>query len=188
MPRLNKSKKVKTLIDRLDACPDGNAGWREFENVCIEVLSFLFVPPLTGPRIQPRTLSGVQRRDAIFPNRNFDSSSNNWGKFYTELGARMILFEFKNYGRMTKIKRDEINQARSYMREAMGRLAIIICNKKPDISAYRERLIIFNGKGKEVILFITKDQLKEMLFIKERGEDPSDLIMDLLESFYTEQE
>jgi hypothetical protein len=188
MPRWNKSKIIKALIDRLDACPNGNSGWREFEDVCIEILSFLFVPPLVRPRIQPRTLSGVQRRDAIFPNRNFDPSSNNWGKLYIELGARMILFEFKNYGSKTKIKRNEVTQTHSYMREAMGRLAVLVSNKKPEGSAYRERLTIFNGRGKEVILFITKDDLKEMLYIKERGEDPSDLLMDLLESFYMEQE
>jgi hypothetical protein len=37
-------------------------------------------------------------------------------------------------------------------------------------------------------LFVTVDHLKEMLFIKERGEDPSDLIMDLVERFYVQHE
>lgn len=188
MPSQNPSKTIKELIDRLDACPDGTAGWRDFEDICIEILSYLFVPTLVKPTIQPRTLSGGQRRDATFPNRNFDATLNNWGKLFVELGARIILFEFKNYGRSTHIKRNEVTQAHSYMRAPMGRLAILVCNKKPHASAYRERLTIFNGRGNEVILFITKEELKEMLYIKERGEDPSDLIMDLLESFYTEQE
>jgi hypothetical protein len=169
---------VKDLIKRLDACPAGVAGWSEFEDICMEALTYLFVPPLSKPIIQPRTLSGVQRRDAIFPNRNISGASNNWSFLYKELQARMILFEFKNYGK-AKVGKNEVDQAHSYMREQMGRLAIIICNKDPHVSAYRERLTIFNGRGKEVILFITKEQLKEMLYIKERGEDPSDLIIDL---------
>lgn len=187
MPRQNKSRTIKSLICKLDKCPEGKPGWKDFEDICVEILSFLFVPPLVKPRMQARTLSGVQRRDAIFPNRNFDSS-NHWGRLYTELKARMILFEFKNYGKGSKIGKEEVNQAHSYMREPMGRLAIIVCNKKPDASAYRERLTIFNSKGKEVILLITKEELKEMLYIKERGEDPADLLLDMLESFYIEQE
>jgi hypothetical protein len=39
-----------------------------------------------------------------------------------------------------------------------------------------------------LILFLTKDHLKEMLFIKERGEDPGDLIVDLVERFYLQHE
>jgi hypothetical protein len=39
-----------------------------------------------------------------------------------------------------------------------------------------------------VILFITKDKLEEMLYIKERGDDPGDLIMDEIEWFYLQHE
>jgi len=39
-----------------------------------------------------------------------------------------------------------------------------------------------------VILFVTTEQLIEMLFIKERGEDPSDLIIDMIERFYLQHE
>jgi len=40
----------------------------------------------------------------------------------------------------------------------------------------------------KVILFVTKENLKEMLFIKERGDDPADLIVDLVEWFYLQHE
>jgi hypothetical protein len=35
---------------------------------------------------------------------------------------------------------------------------------------------------------MTTEQLIEMLFIKERGEDPSDLIIDIIELFYLQHE
>ena len=75
--------KSDELVIRINKCPPGNKGWREFEDICIETLTYLFVPPLLPPRIQTRTLSGVDRRDAVFPNRNFDLS-NNWGKLFNE--------------------------------------------------------------------------------------------------------
>jgi hypothetical protein len=174
-----------SLRRRLEGCPAGMAGWKEFENGCIDTLRYLFVPPLTEPIIQPRTYSGIDRRDAVFPNRNIEAT-NNWGHLYKELNARMILFEFKNYEK-EEIGKEETNQTRNYLTRPMGRLGIICCNRLPNSSAHIKRNSIFSEEGK-VILFVTIDHLKEMLFIKERGEDPSDLIMDMVERFYLQHE
>jgi hypothetical protein len=176
---------VVSLRHRLENCPAGMAGWREFENVCIDTLKYLFVPPLKEPIIQPRTYSGIDRRDAVFPNRNIEAV-NNWGHLYKELNARMILFEFKNYDKES-IGKEETNQTRNYLTKPMGRLGIICCNRIPNNSAHIKRNSIFSEEGK-VILFLTPNNLKEMLFIKERGEDPSDLILDMVERFYLQHE
>ncbi|WP_437644275.1 hypothetical protein [Sorangium sp. So ce362] len=173
------------LRQRIKHCPPGRPGWREFENICIEALRFLFVPPLHEPHIQPRSYSGIDRRDAVFPNRNI-GSSNTWGQLYTELAARMILFEFKNYD-SEEIGKEETNQTRNYLTAPMGRLAIMCCNKIPDRAAHIKRNTIFSEERK-VILFLTRDHFLEMLAIKERGDDPSDLIMDLVERFYLQHE
>jgi hypothetical protein len=182
---------VNIFIQQLDACPLGTAGWNQFENLCTEILKFLFVPPLNEPTRQPRTYSGVNRRDAIFPNRNISAtdiaSSKNWYHLFLELTARMILFEFKNYD-VTEIGHEEVNQTRNYLTEPMGKLAIMICSKPPNDSAHRQRNSIYSSAEKKVILFITKEHLKEMLAMKERGEQPSDLIVDLIEMFYIQHE
>ncbi len=177
--------RVTDLIGRLDACPRGSAGWSAFEDVCIAILEFLFVPPLTRPVIQARTLSGTNRRDVVLPNRNF-GERNNWGVLLSELNARMILFEFKNYD-ATEIGHEEVIQTDNYLTEPMGKLAVMICSKIPDDGAHIQRNTIYS-RHRKVILFLTKDHLKEMLFIKERGEDPSDLIVDLVEKFYLQHE
>lgn len=179
---------INDFIRELDSCPCGSSGWLQFEDLCTEILKFLFVPPLNNPTIQPRTYSGVNRRDAIFPNRNVTPDSNrNWNLLYNELHARMILFEFKNYD-ATEIGHEEVNQTRNYLTEPMGKLAILVCNKLPNDSAHRQRNSIYSSEEKKVILFITKEELKEMLLIKERSEDPSDLIVDLVEKFYLQHE
>lgn len=181
---------VNTFIQRLDGCPQGSAGWSQFENLCTEILEFLFVPPLNPPTRQARTYSGVNRRDAILPNRNFtandDASAKNWHHLFLELNARMILFEFKNYD-TTDIGHEEVNQTRNYMTAPMGRLSIMVCSKDPVVSAHRQRNTVFSAEQK-VILFISKEQLKEMLAMKDRGEQPSDLIIDLVERFYIQHE
>lgn len=177
--------RVIDLVYRIDGCLTGEKNWREFEDLCLEILEFLFVPPLVRPIIQPRTYSGTNRRDAVFPNRNFDEK-HGWGLLLRELEARMVLFEFKNYG-TTDIGNEEVIQTDNYLTQPMGRLAIMICSKIPQNSAHIQRNTIYS-RNRKIILFLTKEHLKEMLFIKERGEDPCDLIVDLVERFYLQHE
>jgi hypothetical protein len=177
--------RAKDLARRLDECPLGRAGWREFEDACIEALEWLLVPPLTKPIIQPRTINGTERRDAVFPNRNLVPDTN-WGYLHQKLDAELILFEFKNYD-SDEIAADEVSQTGGYLRKSMGRLAILCCSKAPIRAAHHKRNTIYSENG-QVILFLTRDQLKEMLFIKERGEEPSDLILDLIDRFKLEHE
>lgn len=101
------------LIQRLNECPVGRTGWRQYEDICTEILKFLFIPPLQEPQIQARTLSGIDIRDAIFPNRNSDQQSI-WGQLRHELDARLILFEFKNYD-SENIGSSEVDQIRNYL-------------------------------------------------------------------------
>jgi hypothetical protein len=177
--------RAKDLIDRLYLCPKGRVGWKDFEDICIKILCYLFVPPLSQPKIQSRTYSGIDVRDAVFPNRNFDSL-NIWGELLRELEARLILFEFKNYDK-EEMGKEEVDQTRNYLTAPMGRLAIVCCNKPPNEAAHRRRNSIFSSE-KKVILFLTPDHLEEMIFRKERGEDPADLIMDMVEEFYLQHE
>lgn len=176
---------VSELCDRLIACPAGTPGWREFEDICIDILQYLFSENLQPPMIQQRTISGSIRRDAVFPNRN-RNSNNGWGLLFDELDARLILFEFKNYEK-EEIGKEELDQINSYMNKPMGRLGLLVCNKQPNRAAHIRRNTIYSEQSK-VILFLTKEHIIEMLQIKERGEDPADLIVDLVEQFYLQHE
>ena len=98
----------------------------------------------------------------------------------------MVLVEFKNYD-TEEIGKEEVNQTRNYLRKPMGKLAILVTNKVPGDAAHVRRNTIFSEDG-TVILFITTQHLIEMLDIKERGEDPADLIMDTIERFYLQHE
>jgi hypothetical protein len=176
---------LSDLVQRLRDCPSGLLGWKEFEDVATEILTYLFVPPLETPHIQPRTYSGIDRRDAVFPNRSFTGSSP-WALLYKELDARLILFEFKNFDK-DEIGKDEVNQTRNYLTTPMGRLAILCCNKQPAAAAYIKRNTIYS-EDRKVVLFVTGDDLEEMIYIKDSGEDPANLLMDLIERFYLSYE
>lgn len=178
------------LAKKLDACPKGKAGWKQFEDICTEILEYLFMPPLGKPIEQARTCSGVNRRDMIFPNRCIEMGNTpaekNWHLLYKELDARMVLFEYKNYDR-NAIGKDEVCQSAIYLTKTLGRLGVVVGSKLPNKSAHRQRNTIYSN-DKKVILFMTKKHLTEMLDMKVRGEEPSDLIIDLVESFYVQHD
>lgn len=173
------------LVKALRACPSGLSGWKAFEDAAVEILKYLFVPPLAAPHIQPRTFSEIDRRDAVFPNRAF-SGDGPWAQMYKELDARMVLFEFKNYDK-TEVGKDEVNQTRNYLTKPMGRLAILCCNKPPVDAAHTKRNTIFS-EDQKVILFVTADDLEEMVNMKVNGDDPGYFLVDLVERFYLSYE
>lgn len=173
------------LRRRLDACPPGAAGWTEFERVGVLAMEYLFVPPLQPPRVQRRTLSGAERRDAVFANRQRDPSSN-WGLLHADYHARMILTEFKNYDK-EEIGPEQVMQTSGYMRPEWGQLAIMCCSKKPTTLAHIHRNAIYS-REKKIILFVTAGHLREMLDIKDRGQDPSDFILDSVEELLLQQD
>ena len=185
-PTTDPKSYPKALQERLRTCPMGQVGWQEFEEVCVEVLQFLFVPPLAPPVVQARTISGAERRDAVFTNLN-DLSDNAWGFLFRRFNAFLIPFEFKNYDKMD-IGKDEVLQVSSYLRkESMGSLAFLCGSKQPSQSAYIKRRSIFVEEGK-VILFCTKNDLAKMLVLKMNDKDPSEMILQLLSAFFIEQE
>jgi hypothetical protein len=88
---------------------------------------------------------------------------------------------------MTEVGKEEILQVKNYLTGPMGKLAIICSTKLPNKAAHIKRNTIFSN-DETVILFLTKEKLEEMLYIKERGEEPADLIMDEIEKFYLQHE
>lgn len=98
----------------------------------------------------------------------------------------MVLVEFKNYDSQ-EIGKDEVNQTRNYLTKPLGRLALMISTKEPNHAAHLKRNSVYSEDGK-VIVFLSAEHLKEMLYMKEREEDPADLIMDAVERFYIEWE
>ena len=172
------------LLDQLDACPTGLPGWRTYEDVATSILTFLFVPPLSGPRVQPRSFSGIDRRDAVFGNRNMTPDTI-WGQLRLELDARMPLFEFKNFE--GEVGKDEVDQTRNYLTGAIGRFAVVCSRKPPDRQGLLRRNQAFT-QDRKVILFLSDEDLKEMLRMKESGADPALFLMDLVELFYLQHE
>ena len=172
---------AETFRQRLRHCPSGAAGWKEFEEVCREILEYLFCPPLDRAKPRPSQHGGIDRHDVAFPNwvRAMD---NPWGRVYERLRAYLVVASFKNYDQ-DDLNGGEVDHAGGLLNAHMGNLALLVTRETPGDAARSARNTIFDNSGK-VVLFLTSDQLLEMLYRKERGDEPGVLITDLLDVFY----
>lgn len=168
----------RTLIERLTHCPAGREGWREFEEVGAEILAAAFCPPLKRPRLQVQTMSGLERRDALFSLR---AVPHNWQELRHEFDANFLLCEFKNYAE--PFGKDEVNQTRNYLKKTVGRIGIIFSRKGPNDGAKKMRNSVY-AEEKKVILFFDDHQLTELLRLKSARQDPLDLLQDAIDEFY----
>jgi hypothetical protein len=175
-----------TLESQLAACPRGKAGWARYEEICTGILATAFAPPLRPPRRQTRTLYGLERRDALFPLRGAPGA---WEAIRREFDANFLLVEFKNYAR--KFGKEEVNQARNYLRTTIGRLAIVCSRVGPDDGALRMRNSIF-AQERKMILFFGDAELAELL--RRRAADPGgnrlvvEFVQATIEDFYVTYE
>jgi len=174
--------KINNLISKLKDCPEGKKGWKDYENICIEILNYLFVPPLKEPRIQSRTESGLDVRDALYPNR---SNHPNWQFIRGDYDAKYIVFEFKNYSTTddtSGIDKIVVNQVRNYLKQTIGKIGFVCSKKHPNSSGLQEQREAF-VEDKKLILFLNNEHLIEMLMKKYRKEEPSDIIVELIDEF-----
>lgn len=172
------------LHERLTKCQPGRPQWREFEQVCVDILTEVFVPPLKLSRDgeQLRTLSGLERRDALFGLRGV---KDGWEEIRQEFDANFLLCEFKNYSEL--FGKNEVNQTRNYLKRTIGRLGMILSRKGADSSAFKMRNSIY-AEEKKVILFFEDRHLIELIKLKTANQNPLDLIQDAIDDFYISHE
>jgi len=173
--------KIQGLIKRLVECPEGKSGWKEYEDICIEIINHIFVPPLSEPKIQSRRENGIDIRDAIYPNRA--QKNENWSFIRTDYDAKYIVFEFKNYSEKgSNIDKHVLLQIDDYLKKTIGRFGIVLSKKKPNLSGLEKRKDLYIENNK-LVLFLNNEDLIEMLLRKHKNLDPSDVIIDMIDEF-----
>lgn len=171
------------LENQLINCPLGNSGWSQFEEICENIFYYLFVPPLRASQSQVRTIDGRNIRDIIFPNRNI-GVNDFWTRMYHQYSAYYIVIECKNYD-STDITSTQVEQLSTYLRDSrpvLGNFGLLLCSKTPNNSAI-QRQIMEMSSNNNLIVFITKEDLLEMIALKRSGQSPESFIENNIDSF-----
>lgn len=165
------------LRQRLRECPTGKEYFAAYESAAGDIWDHLFVPSLKRLGRQRSTDDGEQRRDGLYRNGR---GKPFWQRVAHDYNASLIVVDYKNAGRA--ITTPVINDVRKYANRAVGQCIFVITRQGIAKAARAAAHRIFGEDG-PVILVITDAELLEVIERKERGEDPEDILEDLLDDF-----
>ena len=167
------------LAGLLHDLPPGNNHWREYEDICIDILNHVFNNTLGTPTIQSTSDDQLDRRDAIYPILNGNSF---WDAIRSDCRTRLVVAEFKNY--TEPIAQKEVESIQQYLFVKGLRTFGILCSRKlPSQSAKLARRRAWMEFDK-LIVMVSDAELTEMLQLHAIGEDPSSIIDDQLNEFF----
>lgn len=161
------------FINVLSQCPVGIENWKKYENICKEILTYLFVPPLSQPIEQSSTENRLHRRDLIF-HIPYDSSGF-WKHVQNRYFSEALIVECKNYS--YPIEGNEIIIFSKYLGNyRLGNFGIILSRHDPSDSAKKEMVRLWRDEQK-LILCLNDADIERMVSLKENSQDP-ELVVD----------
>ena len=170
--------RAHALLARLKECSPGHKEAKAFEGLCVELLEYLFVPPLARVVPQSARSDGHDIRDAVLPN---SAGGYFWESIRREFDAKHVVVEFKNYAEA--VGKDEVNQLRQYLgRKSLGRFGLLMSRRPPSESALTARSDAYDGQS-ILILFIDDSVVEELVDARSQGRDPSEILQDITERF-----
>lgn len=178
--RVELDKKGEDLCGRLRGLKPGKVDgrWKIYEDLCLEIIEYLFADALPERKTQKRTDDGLNRFDLIC---RLSPASQFWEFISDHLNTRYVLFEFKNY--LGNIKQGQILTTEKYLlSQALRNVAIILTRKGADKGAKTMIAGAMRDVGKLMIV-LDDDQVCEMLHAKQRGDDPTDMLFSLTDDF-----
>jgi hypothetical protein len=176
---LSLAPRAAELATKLAGLPSGRGTWRDFEDLCIEILNYVFIPPFRTPDIQSRSEDGLDRRDAIYP---LTLGNPIWDRIQSECKSRMVVAEFKNYGDPPSQK--EVESIEQYLfPKAMRSFGIVCARKEPDASALKARRRAWLHRD-VLIVFLSDESLRNLLLMRAANENPAQVIDDQIDEFF----
>lgn len=171
----------RRLAHELQQISPGRASWAQYQRVVRDILAATLCPPLEQPLDERSNLSGVNRRDIIFPNYAVDGF---WKFIRDHYEAYFVVVEAKNY--LGGVKKKEILQIANYLSaHGPGLFGIVACRNAADRSAEvtrREQWVIYQ----KMIIVLNDDDLRQMLSLLSNGDNPGTVIRQKIEDFRLE--
>lgn len=175
----NTTSRGTELSASIRALPCGQDHWREYERICTEILTCVFAPDLAAPDIQSRSDDGLDIIDAIFPIR---SNQPPWSLVRSEYRTRFVVAEFKNY--CDPIGQAQVESIAQYLWHPAQRFfGLLVSRQQPSPNAIAQRRRKWLEEQKCVV-FLTDDDLCEMVQLREASEQPFDVVDAQLEDFF----
>ncbi|MPV64348.1 restriction endonuclease [Burkholderia sp. BE17] len=171
--------RAQELIERLESLPPGREVFREYEDLCVEILNYAFIPQLSVPSVQSRSEDGLDIRDAVFP---INSDHAFWQEIKRICSTRFMVAEFKNHSE--SVRQREVESLQQYLySKAMRTFGVLCSRNQPSESALLARRRAWVETDK-LILLLSDEELKDLVRAKSYGEKLTDVLDAQLQEFF----
>lgn len=166
------------LIKRILACETGMEYSKEYENICSDIIEYLFKSEFTQMSNQHRTEDSLFRMDLLC---GLKGSTEFWKSMIKYYNSKFVVFEYKNYSE--KLEQNLIYITEKYLFDiALRNVAIIISREGFSENAKKATIGSLVEKNK-LILELTDEDLIYMIRLKMDGEEPSDHLLEKWEKY-----
>jgi hypothetical protein len=141
----------ESLIRRLKNTPMGIQAAHGYQQLTLDIFTFVFYPDLIDGRLEEKTIDGTERRDVLFTN---DSDSPFLEYIRNTHDSLIIMFEAKNVAELTMAA---LNQSAVYLGDRIGRFGCIVTRLAPEENVLRKQIAIFNDSQPRKVLLILSD-------------------------------
>ncbi len=171
--------KGEELIDRLNNCNTGKSNKNAilYEDICNDIIKYLFGNEFSQFSTQHKTKDNMFRMDLLC---SLKGTTEFWRFIIQFFNTKFVVFEYKNY--TNKVEQNLIYVTEKYLfSAALRNIAFIISRKGFDENAHKAALGVLK-ETRKFIVDITDKDLIEMIKMKEKGEEPSDYLLDKVEN------
>lgn len=173
------------LVRKLKSWIPRDNDYNVYENLCVDVLKYLFDDALALWKVQERTYDNLYRYDLVCRIKD-GSVSGFWKTIEQFFNSKYVIFEFKNY--KEQITQREIYTTEKYLYlKALRGVAIIVSCYGTDNNAEKAIRGTLRENGK-LILSVNNQGLIEMIEAKNKGREPSGFLYDQLDTLLVELE
>lgn len=171
------------LKERLRKIEPGKETAIQYENLCSEIMRYIFAKDIEFYEKQKTSNDGLYRFDYCGKIKHGNPS-----EFFKTVKdfflTKYIIFEYKNYNE--EITPKEIYSTEKYLYEkALRKVAIIISRKGSSTNAQRAILGSLRESGKLIICLADED-VNKLIDMKDDGEEPSDYLENILDNMLME--
>lgn len=176
---------ANNLIKELDFVKPGRGEAFAFEDICTRTLKYIFEDDLSLWKSQAKSNEALYRFDCLCRIKN-NNEKDFWSILEKYFNTKYIVFEFKNY--TNKITQSEIYTTERYLyAKALRSVAIIIAQGGYDNNSIWASKGCLRENGKLIIL-LNIDDLKKLCELKRDNEEPSEYLLDKLDTLLLELE
>lgn len=167
------------LIERLEALQPGRETSQDYEDLCVDILNYVFIPELSVPSVQSRSEDGLDIRDAVYP---IGSDRPFWNELKRICLTKFVVAEFKNY--TEPIRQGQVESLQQYLYMKAMRMFGLLCSRlPPSDSAHAARRRSWVEMDK-LILFLSDEDLKDLIRARSSGDDPTQILDAQLQEFF----